>query len=113
SGSGAPRAMVVCPCTMGTLAAIAQGASDDLIARSADVVIKEQRRLILVPRETPFSAIHLRNMLALAELGVVMLAANPGFYNRPRDVPDIVDFIVARILDHLNVPHELTPRWGS
>jgi len=113
SGSGAPGAMVVCPCTMGTLSSIAQGSSDDLIARSADVVIKERRRLILVPRETPFSAIHLRNMLALAELGVVVLAANPGFYNKPRDVSDIVDFIVARILDHLDVPHELMPRWGS
>jgi len=113
SGSGAPGAMVVCPCTMGTLSSIAHGSSDDLIARSADVVIKEHRRLILVPRETPFSAIHLRNMLTLAELGVVVLAANPGFYHRPRDVSDVVDFIVARILDHLNVPHELTPRWGS
>jgi 4-hydroxy-3-polyprenylbenzoate decarboxylase len=113
SGSGAPRAMVVCPCTMGTLAAIAQGASDDLIARSADVVIKEQRRLILVPRETPFSVIHLRNMTTLAELGAVILAANPGFYHRPRNLSDIVDFIVARILDHLDVPHELVPRWGA
>jgi len=113
SGSGVPGAMVVCPCTMGTLSSIAQGTSDDLIARSADVLIKEQRRLILVPRETPFSVIHLRNMTTLAELGVVILAANPGFYHRPHNISDIVDFIVARILDHLNVPHELIPRWGA
>jgi 4-hydroxy-3-polyprenylbenzoate decarboxylase len=113
SGSGVPRAMVVCPCTMGTLSSIAQGSSDDLIARSADVVIKEQRRLILVPRETPFSVIHLRNMTMLAELGAVILAANPGFYHRPSGISDIVDFIVGRILDHLSVPHELIPRWGA
>jgi 4-hydroxy-3-polyprenylbenzoate decarboxylase len=113
SGSGAPRAMVVCPCTMGTLSSIASGTSDDLITRSADVVIKERRRLVLVPRETPFSVIHLRNMTILAELGAVILAANPGFYHRPSSVSDVIDFIVARILDHLDVPHELVPRWGS
>jgi len=113
SGSGAPQAMVVCPCSMGTLSAIAVGSSDNLIARSADVVIKERRQLILVPRETPFSVIHLRNMTILAEAGVVVLAANPGFYHRPRRVEDLVDFIVARILDHLAVPHELTLRWGT
>jgi flavin prenyltransferase len=112
SGSGAPRAMVVCPCTMGTLASIAHGTSENLIARSADVVIKEQRRLIVVPRETPFSAIHLENMLSLARLGVVVLPPIPGFYHRPREISDLVDFIVARILDHLDVPHQLTPRWG-
>jgi 4-hydroxy-3-polyprenylbenzoate decarboxylase len=113
SGSGAPQAMVVCPCSMGTLSAIAQGSSDNLIARSADVVIKEKRQLILVPRETPFSVIHLRNMTILAEVGAVILAANPGFYHRPRGVDDIVNFIVARILDHLRVKHELIPRWGA
>lgn len=113
SGSGAPRAMVVCPCTMGALASIAHGTSDDLIARSADVVIKEQRRLILVPREAPFSVIHLENMLALARLGVVILPPNPGFYHRPRNISDLVDFVVARILDHLDVPHELMSRWGA
>jgi 4-hydroxy-3-polyprenylbenzoate decarboxylase len=112
SGSGVPQAMVVCPCTMGTLSSIAQGASDDLITRSADVVLKEQRKLILVPRETPFSPIHLRNMLTLAEMGAVILAANPGYYHRPRSVQDVVDFIVARILDHLQVPHSLLPTWG-
>jgi 4-hydroxy-3-polyprenylbenzoate decarboxylase len=113
SGTGVPEAMVVCPCSMGTLAAIAQGSSDTLIARSADVVIKEKRQLILVPRETPLSVIHLRNMTTLAELGAVILAANPGYYHRPRGVEGVVDFIVARILDHLRVPHDLLPRWGS
>jgi 4-hydroxy-3-polyprenylbenzoate decarboxylase len=113
SGSGAPQAMVICPCSMGTLAAIAQGSSDNLIARSADVMIKERRQLILVPRETPFSVIHLRNMTRLAEVGAIILAANPGFYHRPRGVDDIVNFIVARILDHLQVQHELTQRWGA
>jgi flavin prenyltransferase len=113
SGSGAPQAMVVCPCSMGTLSAIALGSSDNLIARSADVMIKERRQLILVPRETPLSVIHLRNMTTLAEIGAVVLAANPGFYHRPRSVDDIVDFIVARILDHLRVPHDLALRWGS
>ena len=113
SGSSAPRAMVVCPCTMGTLASIAAGMSDNLIDRAADVVIKEGRKLILVPRETPFSAIHLENMLKLARLGVVMLAANPGFYHRPETLDDLVDFVVARILDQLNIDHDLTPRWGE
>jgi flavin prenyltransferase len=113
SGTGVPAAMVVCPCSMGTLSAIAVGSSHNLITRSADVVIKERRRLIVVPRETPFSLIHLRNMATLSELGVVVLAANPGFYHRPRKVEDLVDFIVARILDHLAVPHELTQRWGT
>jgi flavin prenyltransferase len=113
SGSGVPQAMVVCPCSMGTLSSIAQGSSANLITRSADVVIKEKKRLILVPRETPFSVIHLRNMSLLAELGAVILPANPGFYHRPKSVGDLVDFIVARILDHLGVPNELIPRWGS
>ncbi len=113
SGSSAPRAMVVCPCTMGTLAAIACGASGSLIERAADVVLKERRRLILVPRETPFSEIHLENMLRLARMGAVMLAANPGFYHRPEGIEDLVDFIVARILDHLEVPHTLSSRWGE
>lgn len=113
SGSGAPGAMVVCPCTTGTLAAIACGASNNLIERAADVVLKEGRRLVLVPRETPFSAIHLENMLRLARLGVTILPANPGFYHRPERVEDLVDFIVARILDQLGVPHALLPRWGE
>ena len=113
SGSSAPRAMAVCPCTMGTLSAIACGASRTLIERAADVMLKEGRKLILVPRETPFSAIHLENMLRLARLGAVMLAANPGFYHRPRTLEDIVDFLVARILDQLEVPHTLSSRWGD
>lgn len=113
SGSNPPDAMVVCPCTMGTLAAIATGLSDHLIERAADVVIKEGRTLILVPRETPFSAIHLENMLKLARLGVVILPANPGFYHHPQSVQDLVDFIVARILDRLALPHGLMPRWGA
>ncbi|MDX1655157.1 MAG: flavin prenyltransferase UbiX [Candidatus Competibacteraceae bacterium] len=113
SGSAAARAMVVCPCTTGSLAAIASGSSDNLIERAADVAIKEQRRLVLVVRETPFSAIHLENMLKLARLGVVILPANPGFYHRPATVDDLVDFIVARVLDQLGVPNDLAPRWGQ
>jgi 4-hydroxy-3-polyprenylbenzoate decarboxylase len=111
SGSNAPQAMVVCPCTSGALAAIATGTSDNLIERAADVAIKEGRKLILVPREMPLSAIHLENMLKLARLGVVMMAANPGFYHRPQRVEDLVDFVVARILDHLGIEHALVPRW--
>ena len=113
SGSARIRAMVVCPCSMATLAALASGASRSLIERAADVTIKEQRRLILVPRETPFSAIHLENMLKLARLGVLIVPANPGFYHRPACVADLVDFVVARILDLLDVPHTLLPRWGE
>ncbi len=113
SGSNAPRAMVVCPCTSGTLSAIAHGASNNLLERAADVMIKEHRKLILVPREMPLSVIHLENMLSLARQGVVMLPANPGFYYRPQRVEDLVDFVVARILDHLDIAHELTPRWGA
>ncbi len=113
SGSNPPDAMVVCPCTMSTLAGIAVGLADNLIGRAADVVIKEGRKLILVPRETPFSAIHLENMLKLARLGVVILPANPGFYQHPQSVQDLVDFVVARILDQLAVPHQLLSRWGE
>ena len=113
SGSARFRAMVVCPCSMATLAAIAGGASRSLIERAADVTLKEQRRLILVPRETPFSAVHLENMLALARLGVIIAAANPGFYHRPLQASDLVDYMVARILDLLDVPHQLLPRWGE
>ena len=113
SGSNPPDAMVVCPCTMGTLAAIAAGLSQKLIERAADVMLKEKRKLILVPRETPFSSIHLENMLKLAQNGVVILPPNPGFYHHPRTVEDMVDFVVARILDHLDVAHTLMPRWGE
>jgi 4-hydroxy-3-polyprenylbenzoate decarboxylase len=113
SGTGAADAMVVCPCTMGALSAIANGTSDNLIERAADVMIKEGRKLILVPRETPLSPIHLENMLKLARIGVVMLAANPGFYHQPKALQDIVDFIVAKILDQLGVEHDLMERWGK
>lgn len=113
SGSGASEAMVVCPCSMGTLAAIAQGLSDNLVERAADVMIKENRKLVLVPRESPFSALHLENMLKLARLGAVILPANPGFYHHPQRIEDLIDFIVARILDQLGMPNDLVPRWGS
>lgn len=113
SGSNPADAMVICPCTMGTLAAIAAGLSQKLIERSADVMLKENRKLILVPRETPFSAIHLENMLKLARSGAIILPPNPGFYHHPGTVQDIVDFVVARILDHLAVAHTLMPRWGE
>lgn len=113
SGSHTARAMVVCPCTMGTLAAIATGMSDNLIERAADVMIKEHRQLILVPREAPFSAIHLENMLKLSRLGVTIMPANPGFYYQPKTINDLVDFVVARLLDQLEVDHNLLPRWGA
>jgi 4-hydroxy-3-polyprenylbenzoate decarboxylase len=113
SGSSVADAMVVCPCTMGSLASIAVGSSDNLIHRAADVVIKERRTLILVPRETPFSSIHLENMLKLSRLGVVILPPNPGFYHGVESVDDLVDFIVARILDQLGIDNDLSPRWGE
>jgi 4-hydroxy-3-polyprenylbenzoate decarboxylase len=113
SGSGAPAAMVVCPCSTGTLSAIAMGASDNLIERAADVAIKEGRKLILVPRESPFSAIHLENMLKLSRLGVTIMPAAPGFYHQPQSVDDLVDFMVARLLDHLGVEQTLVKRWGE
>ena len=113
SGSNPPDAMIVCPCSMGTLAAIAQGLSDNLIERAADVVLKEGRRLVLVPRETPFSTIHLENMLRLARAGAIILPPSPGFYSHPQTVADIVDFVVARILDQIAVPHGLMQRWGA
>lgn len=113
SGSNPGDAMVVCPCTMGTLGKIACGIGDDLIARAADVMLKEKRTLILVPRETPFSAIHLENMMRLSHAGAVILPPNPGFYHHPQSVQDIVDFVVARVLDHLGVAHTLQQRWGD
>lgn len=113
SGSGAPAAMVVCPCSTGTLSAIACGASDNLIERAADVAIKEGRKLILVPREAPFSPLHLENMLKLSRLGVTIMPAAPGFYHQPETVQDLVDFIVARLLDHLGVEQTLVKRWGE
>ena len=113
SGSNPGDAMVVCPCTMSTLGKIASGIGDDLIARAADVMLKEKRPLILVPRETPFSSIHLENMLRLSRAGAVILPPNPGFYHHPQSVRDMVDFVVARILDHLGVAHALLERWGK
>jgi 4-hydroxy-3-polyprenylbenzoate decarboxylase len=113
SGSNAPAAMVVCPCTTGTLASLAAGHSRNLIERAADVALKEQRKLILVLRETPLSIIQLENMLRIARAGAVILPANPGFYHRPKSIDDLVDFVVARILDHLEVPHDLMPPWGD
>ncbi len=113
SGSNPPDALVICPCTMGTLASIAHGISDDLIDRAADVMLKERRKLILVVRETPFSSIHLQNMLTLSQAGALIMPANPGFYYQPRQVSDLVDFMVARVLDQLQVEHNLMPRWGE
>lgn len=113
SGSNPSRAMVVCPCTSGTLASIATGVSRSLIERAADVALKEGSKLVLVVREMPFSIIHLQNMLRLARAGAVIMPANPGFYQRPKSVDDLVDFVVARILDHLDIEHDLLPRWGD
>ena len=113
SGSNPADAMAVCPCTMGTLGAIAHGLADNLIERAADVMLKERRPLVLVPRETPLSSIHLDNMLKLAHAGAVILPPVPGFYTHPQSVADIVDFVVARVLDQLRVPHDLVPRWGE
>ena len=113
SGSALSAGMVICPCSMGTISAIAVGASRSLIERAADVVLKERRRLIVVPRETPYSAIHLENMLSLTRAGAVVMPASPGFYHRPASVDALVAFVVARILDHLHVAHTLVPRWGA
>jgi len=113
SGSNPGRAMVICPCTMGTLAAVAAGSASNLIQRAADVSMKEGRMLLLVPRETPYSVIHLENMLRLARAGVVILPPDPGFYQQPQSIADLVDFVVARILDRLQVPHTLGKRWGA
>jgi 4-hydroxy-3-polyprenylbenzoate decarboxylase len=113
SGSNPPDACVICPCSMGTLAKVAAGLADDLIARAADVVMKEGRKLVLVPRETPFSAIHLENMLRLSRAGAVILPPAPGFYHHPESVGDLVDFVVARILDQIGVPHSLLRPWGD
>ncbi|KJY97851.1 MULTISPECIES: flavin prenyltransferase UbiX [Pseudoalteromonas] len=112
SGSAAPKKMVVCPCSAGAVSAIAVGASDNLLERAADVVIKERGQLILVPRETPFNEIHLENMLKLSRLGVTIMPAAPGFYHQPQSIAELVDFMVARILDHLGIEQQLTSRWG-
>ncbi|MEZ2744632.1 flavin prenyltransferase UbiX [Halopseudomonas bauzanensis] len=113
SGSGAPSAMVVCPCSTGTLSAIATGASNNLIERAADVTLKERRKLILVPRESPYSTIHLENMLTLSRMGAVILPASPGFYHQPQSIDDLVDFVVARILNQLGIEQDLLQRWGE
>ncbi len=113
SGNNAIDAMVVCPCSMGALSAIATGASNNLIERAADVMLKERKRLILVPRETPYSVIHLENMLTLSRIGAVIVDANPGFYNVPDSIDDLVDFVVAKILDQLLIEHSLIPKWGD
>ncbi|GHB10911.1 flavin prenyltransferase UbiX [Salinicola rhizosphaerae] len=113
SGSGRWRALVVCPCSTGTLSAVACGASNNLIERAADVALKERRPLILVPRESPLSAVHLENMLKLTQMGAVMLPAAPGFYHQPQSVEDMIDFIVARVLNQLGIEQTLMPRWGE
>lgn len=113
SGSNPPDAMVICPCTMGTLAKVAQGFADDLLTRAADVCLKERRTLILVPRETPFSLIHLENMTRLAKAGAVILPPNPAFYHAPKSLDELVHFVVARILDQLNLPQSLVSPWGE
>lgn len=113
SGSALNSGMVICPCSMGTLSAIAVGASRSLVERAADVALKERRPLLLVPRESPLSAIHLENMLRLTRAGAVVLPAAPGFYHRPTSIDELVDFVVARILDHLGVEHSLAGRWGD
>jgi 4-hydroxy-3-polyprenylbenzoate decarboxylase len=112
SGSGVADATVICPCTTGTLASVAMGASRNLLERAADVALKERKKLILVVRETPFSAIHLEHMLTLTRMGAVIMPANPGFYHQPESIDDLVDFMVARIIDHIGLKQELVPRWG-
>lgn len=113
SGSGAPHKMVVCPCSTGTLSAIATAASNNLIERAADVALKERRQLILVHREAPYHEVHLQHMLTLTRMGALVIPASPGFYHNPQSVNDMVDFIVARILDQLGFDQKLMPRWGE
>ena len=113
SGSAGIRRMVIIPCSMGTLGRVATGISENLIERAADVILKERRQLILVPRETPLSVIHLENMLKLARLGAQIIPAMPGFYHRPQSIEEIVDFLVDRVLDHLAMPNPEAPKWGE
>ncbi|WP_094752459.1 flavin prenyltransferase UbiX [Psychromonas sp. CD1] len=111
SGSSAPKKMIICPCSCGTFASIAQGLSKTLIERAADVVLKERGQLIIMPRETPFSTLHLRNLLTLSELGVTIMPLAPGFYHRPQSIVELHDFMVARLLDHLKIKHTKSKRW--
>ncbi len=111
SGSARSAGMVICPCSMGTVSAIASGTSRSLVERAADVALKERRPLILVPRETPLSLIHLRNLVAITEAGATVVPASPGFYHRPETVTDLVEFIVQRVLDHMRVDVSLVQRW--
>lgn len=113
SGSHRTDGMIIAPCSMKTAAAVAHGLSASLIERAADVTLKERRPLILVPRETPFSVIHLENLLSLARAGAHVVPAMPGFYHHPHTIDDLVGFVVGRVLDHLGVPHRLVPRWGE
>lgn len=113
SGSALTAGMIVCPCSMGTMSAIAAGSSRSLIERAADVTLKERRPLVLVPRETPLSLIHLENMLRVTQAGAIVMPAAPGFYHRPSSIADLVDFMVARVLDHLGVEHRVGRRWTS
>jgi 4-hydroxy-3-polyprenylbenzoate decarboxylase len=113
SGSARNRGMVICPCSMGTVSAICQGTSRSLVERAADVALKERRTLVLVPRETPYSTIHLENMLRLTRAGAIVLPASPGFYHRPTRIDELIDFVVARILDHLDIAHTIGLRWGD
>lgn len=113
SGSARSSGMVICPCSMGTVSAIAHGTSRSLVERSADVALKERRKLIVVPRETPLSLIHLENLTQLTRAGAIVIPASPGFYHRPSSIADLVDFVVARVLDHLDVEHTLGRRWSG
>jgi flavin prenyltransferase len=113
SGSQRTAGMVICPCSMGTVAAVAVGASRSLVERAADVTLKERRKLVLVPRETPLSLVHLRNLVAAAEAGAIILPAAPGYYHRPTKVSELLDFIVQRILDQLDIDVTITRRWGT
>ena len=111
SGSSAPQKMIICPCSCGALASISQGLSNNLIERAADVIMKERGLLIVTPRETPFSTLHLRNMLTLSELGVTVMPLAPGFYHQPKSIEDLQAFMVARLLDHLKIEHKISKRW--
>lgn len=113
SGSARSSGMVICPCSMGTVAAIAHGTSRSLVERAADVALKERRPLLLIPRETPLSLIHLENLTAVTRAGAIVIPASPGFYHRPTTIEELVDFVVARVLDHLHVEHALGRRWGA